>query len=229
VSNKFLTPPEIPEGTVCRAFLVPDSTECEAIFRGALLELSYADSWEQIDGITPQEAADLWWSSMEQFLANPDCPEGSGVMLPVGSIFFAGFAATPDKCLPCDGASYLRTAYPELFAAIGISFGAEDVDHFNVPDLRGRSPLGTGQGPGLSNRALGDMGGEENHALTTAENAPHTHTVHRSATDGQSTNLIKRAATPETGTNETDSSGSGTAHNTMHPFLAFAFFIIAET
>ena len=42
--------------------------------------------------------------------------------------------------LPCDGASYRRSEFPDLYHALGISFGKGDGadDTFNVPDLRGR-------------------------------------------------------------------------------------------
>lgn len=56
---------------------------------------------------------------------------------------FAGSSA-PDGWLMCDGASLVRATYPNLYAAIGTTFGAADGTHFNVPDLRGRSPLGVG-------------------------------------------------------------------------------------
>jgi microcystin-dependent protein len=47
-----------------------------------------------------------------------------------------------------------------------------------VPDCRGRTSIGTGQGTGLTNRNLGDIvSNEETHALTVAEEAVHTHSV----------------------------------------------------
>lgn len=60
----------------------------------------------------------------------------TGTVLP-----FAGTAA-PTGWLLCYGQSLLRADYPNLFTAIGTTYGAADGTHFNVPDLRGRSPIG---------------------------------------------------------------------------------------
>jgi microcystin-dependent protein len=46
-----------------------------------------------------------------------------------------------------------------------------------LPDLRGRLPVGQGNGPGLTPRVLGQTFGEENHTLVGNENAMHVHTV----------------------------------------------------
>lgn len=78
--------------------------------------------------------------------------------------------------IKCDGRSISRVTYPQLFSVIGTSFGSSDGDSFNLPDCRGRV-LGTlGQGPGLTNRTLGQNPGEETHTMTTAEMPSHTHT-----------------------------------------------------
>ena len=78
--------------------------------------------------------------------------------------------------IKCDGRSVSRVIYPQLFSIIGTSFGSVDGNSFNLPDCRGRV-LGTlGQGPGLTNRTLGQNPGEETHIMTTAEMPSHTHT-----------------------------------------------------
>jgi hypothetical protein len=56
----------------------------------------------------------------------------------VGHYLPYGGTVLPANFLWCDGASYLRTAFPVLFAAIGTVFGAADGTHFNVPDWRSR-------------------------------------------------------------------------------------------
>lgn len=44
--------------------------------------------------------------------------------------------SVPDhaEVLPADGQSVLRKTFPELFEAIGTSFGADDDEHFNLPN-----------------------------------------------------------------------------------------------
>jgi len=57
----------------------------------------------------------------------------TGVLLP----WSGRYEDIPVNWLPCDGASLLRSEYPELFNVIGTKFGTADGEHFNVPDLRG--------------------------------------------------------------------------------------------
>jgi microcystin-dependent protein len=84
----------------------------------------------------------------------------------------------------CDGSAVSRTTYASLFAAIGTTFGAGDgATTFNLPDLRGRVAIGTGQGAGLTNRALGATGGEEGHVLVTGEMPSHSHSHTHTVTD----------------------------------------------
>ena len=94
-------------------------------------------------------------------------------------------ATPPTNWLICDGSSLLRAGtYAALFAVIGTTYGTADGTHFNIPDFRGRSPLGSGTGTasGATAHALGatptsGVGGEEKHALIEAELAAHTHTI----------------------------------------------------
>lgn len=55
-------------------------------------------------------------------------------------------ASAPTGWQLCDGSSLLRASFPVLFALVGTSFGSVDGTHFNVPDLRGRTALGSGAG-----------------------------------------------------------------------------------
>ena len=60
----------------------------------------------------------------------------------VGQIIMFGANTAPTNFLICDGTSYSRTTYATLFAVIGTSFGALDVNSFSVPDFRGVFPRG---------------------------------------------------------------------------------------
>ena len=117
---------------------------------------------------------------------------------PTGAIIpFAG-TATPtgtvnsvSAWLTCNGASYGTATYPTLFNAIGYTYGGSGTA-FNVPDLRGRIPMGSGTGAGqgsavgpgtvptgtaLTARSVGAYGGDERlHAHNhTATDSGHNH------------------------------------------------------
>jgi microcystin-dependent protein len=62
-----------------------------------------------------------------------------------------------------------------LFSILGTTYGGNGQTTFALPDFRGRVPLGPGQGPGLTNRDLGEMGGDEAVVQTVSELAPHNH------------------------------------------------------
>jgi microcystin-dependent protein len=118
------------------------------------------------------------------------CP--SGALMP-----FAG-AAAPVGWLLAAGQSLPRSAYPDLFTAIGIIYGAVDGNSFTLPNLSGRVALGAGLGAGLTQRNLASQGGiqdspvpyhghaayaqgvdtNHSHAFTTGgQSAGHTHTT----------------------------------------------------
>lgn len=100
---------------------------------------------------------------------------------PGGLLPYAGTASPNVGWLLCDGASYLRTDYPRLFAAIGTTFGSADSTHFNVPDLRGRVPValdnlgGSDAGRLSVANTLGGSGGTETHTLSSTESGTAAH------------------------------------------------------
>lgn len=97
---------------------------------------------------------------------------------PSGQISWFGMSTAPEGWLVCDGSAVSRTANQKLFSAVGTTWGVGDgTTTFNLPDLRGRTPIGTGQGVGLTNRTIADTGGDETHQLVTAELPTHNHTV----------------------------------------------------
>jgi microcystin-dependent protein len=96
-----------------------------------------------------------------------------GVMLP-----YAG-ASAPAGYLFCDGAAISLTTYADLYAVIGVTYGDPGGGNFNIPDMRGRTPMGVGTGDAAdaTAHALADKDGTETHVLITAELAGHTHTT----------------------------------------------------
>ena len=75
---------------------------------------------------------------------------------PSGAIMYWANATAPSGFLKCDGTSYLRATYADLFSSIGTTFGSVDGTHFNVPDLRGYFVRGLDESRGVdSGRGLG--------------------------------------------------------------------------
>ena len=91
---------------------------------------------------------------------------------------------------------------------------------FTPPDILGRMLLGAGQGTDLTNRTMGDDGGEEDHELTVGELAEHTHDV--KVGTGSATTAITSGSSGSTTTDIADAAiaeGGGNAHNNMPPFF----------
>lgn len=77
----------------------------------------------------------------------------------------------------CDGTQYSIAEYTAAYSILGSTFGGDDQTYFKVPDLRGRVAVGTGQGNGLPNVSLGEVGGTESVTMTTSQMPAHTHTA----------------------------------------------------
>lgn len=157
----------------------------------------------------------------------------------IGEIRIVPYGTLPSGWLSCDGQSLAIASYPDLFSVIGTLYGGDGVTVFNLPDLRGRTPLGPGQGAGLTNRALGESGGAEAVALALAQMPSHAHGFRASAangiTDRPGASVFARdpAAMPEFGTvadanlgsGAVAGAGGGQAHNNMQPFLTVTYLI----
>lgn len=71
--------------------------------------------------------------------------------LPVGSIIDFVGNNIPNGYLECNGAAVSRTTYKALFDAIGTAWGAGNGSTtFNLPDMGGRTTIGTGRGHALA-------------------------------------------------------------------------------
>ena len=73
-----------------------------------------------------------------------------------------------------------------LFSLLGTTYGGNGQTTFALPDFRGRIPIGRGQGPGLSDYALGEIAGNENKVINNNNFPPHTHPLNGSITMGAS-------------------------------------------
>ena len=66
------------------------------------------------------------------------------IAIPVGTVIWSANPAVPSGYLPCNGAAVGRATYPDLFAAIGTTYGSGDGSTtFNLPNLIGKVPWGS--------------------------------------------------------------------------------------
>jgi microcystin-dependent protein len=93
----------------------------------------------------------------------------------VGEISIVAFNYAPQGWLVCDGSVLPVNQYQALFALIGGAYGGNGSTTFALPDLRGRLPMGIGQGNGRTLRKFGDFGGVEQTALTVDQLPTHNH------------------------------------------------------
>ena len=151
----------------------------------------------------------------------------SGVGLGVGAMYAGitgevkmyGGSSAPEGWVLCDGSRYdgtAGTAYKNLFDVLGTAYGDGDgtSNDFNVPDLRGRIPMGVGRGKGkdaansdggtdpntgsttsLTERYRGEFGGYETVLLTSAQSGvpAHYHTQAGTFTSGNSPDLTHQS------------------------------------
>ena len=95
----------------------------------------------------------------------------------LGSIaMFAGNFAPRGWAL-CGGQLLPIAQNAALFSILGTTFGGDGRTNFALPDLRGRGPVGAGQGAGLSNIVLGEMAGAESVTLQVSNMPAHTHSI----------------------------------------------------
>ena len=95
----------------------------------------------------------------------------------IGQIQAFGFNFAPRGWAMCEGQLLPIQSYTALFSLLGTTFGGDGRTTFGLPDLRGRSIVGMGNGPGLSAISWGERGGAEHHTLSIAEIPAHAHSV----------------------------------------------------
>jgi microcystin-dependent protein len=93
----------------------------------------------------------------------------------LGEIEIFGFGFAPKGWAICAGQTLSINQNQALFSLLGTTYGGNGTTTFNLPDLRGRLPVGQGNGNGLTPRSIGQTGGETNHTLQVTETPSHNH------------------------------------------------------
>jgi microcystin-dependent protein len=117
--------------------------------------------------------------------ANPPVARADGDPF-LGEIALVGFNFEPAGWALANGQLLLIAQNTALFSLLGTTYGGNGINTFALPDLRGRVPLHLGQGPGLSDYVIGQVGGVEAITLIVNEIPAHSHLVNASAANGTS-------------------------------------------
>ncbi len=152
------------------------------------------------------------------------------------------FNFPPRGWATCDGQLLPISQNTALFSLVGTFYGGNGVNNFALPNLRDSFALGQGQGPGLTERFVGETGGSAAVSLLPTEMPVHRHTL--AATPSATTTVPTGAAmappvdgsvayrTPGVLTpmaaESISPAGSGGAHENRQPYLTFTFCIALQ-
>ena len=161
----------------------------------------------------------------------------------IAEIRMVGFNFAPRGWATCDGQLLPISQNTALFSLLGTTYGGNGTSTFGLPDLRGRAPLNVGQGPGLTNRVLGEQSGAATVTLVANQLPAHTHTFQGVAASATSNNPVGnlpasiRTSTPYAAAGGTTAAmsasaigggGSNLPHNNMQPYLSILFIIALQ-
>jgi microcystin-dependent protein len=130
----------------------------------------------------------------------------------IGQItMFAGNFA-PRGWAFCAGQILSISQNTALFSILGTTYGGNGQTTFGLPDLRGRAPIGPGQGPGLPNVSLGEQSGSTTHTMIVTEMPAHNHLIRGNANNANDS--LPASAFPSAAIIPTDSNKSVSSYNT---------------
>lgn len=158
-------------------------------------------------------------------------------------IFAGNFA--PTGWALCDGQLMPISQNTALFSLLGTYYGGDGKTTFALPNLQGSVPIGQGQGPGLTDRILGEIGGEPTVTLITSEIPMHNHLIQGSTEDATlkvpaPTLFLGRSKSGTIYQSNTGSSpvlmnfqelgltGSSQPHQNMQPYLTLCYIIALQ-
>jgi microcystin-dependent protein len=166
----------------------------------------------------------------------------------VAEIRIFGFNFAPKGWAFCNGQLLPISQNTALFSLLGTMYGGDGKSTFALPNLQGSAPLQQGQGPGLSLRDQGEIGGEQTVTLIDSEMPAHSHTAASANAAGSGTQLspagnIWANASSRRATINVYAAGPGNApmdpaalapaggslpHNNMPPYLCLNFCIALQ-
>lgn len=158
----------------------------------------------------------------------------------LGEIKPVGFNFAPVGWALCNGQIMSISQNTALFSLLGTTFGGNGQTTFALPDLRGRVAIGSGAGPGLSFRDLGETAGAESVGLSINEMPSHRHNVNTLMVDASTRSALgavpAKSARPIYGTGSTASmasdsiqpTGDSNPHDNVQPSLVVNYIIALQ-
>lgn len=159
----------------------------------------------------------------------------------VAEIRIVSFNFAPTGWALCNGQLLPISQNTALFSLLGTTYGGDGKSNFALPNLQGSAAMHFGQGPGLSDRQLGEISGQQTTALLQSEMPSHNHNALAGATPGLLTTPVNNALTrPATGNAygpAADPQGQGAPlgatggsqpHNNMQPYLVLNYIIAMQ-
>ncbi len=110
----------------------------------------------------------------------------------LGMIAIFGFDYAPRGWAKCEGQLLSIAQNSALFSLLGTRYGGDGMNTFALPDLRGRTPIGPGQGPGLNPHSLGEKSGQQTVTLTASQLPAHNHMLRASNAAGNNSDPTGR-------------------------------------
>jgi microcystin-dependent protein len=160
----------------------------------------------------------------------------------LGEVQIFGFSFAPFQWVFCNGTTLSISQNSSLFSLIGTNYGGNGTSTFQVPNLANRSPCSQGQGPGLTQRVIGEAFGESTVTLNPSEMPMHSHTAslqkttvaaNKSGTPAAGAGLFvpvhQAAVLPNTAPNTAFATamvtpnGGSVPHDNHQPYLAVNF------
>lgn len=93
----------------------------------------------------------------------------------LGQLLTVPYNFSPRGWAFCNGQILPIAQNTALFSLLGTTYGGNGQTTFALPDLRGRSAIHSGQGPGLGSYTLGQQGGTETVTQTIQQMPIHNH------------------------------------------------------
>ena len=159
----------------------------------------------------------------------------------LGQIQAFGFGFAPRGWALCQGQLLAISQNTALFSLLGTTYGGDGRTTFALPDLRSRSIVGVGQGPGLDSVLWGDRGGQTQVSLNQTNLPSHTHSFSLGAKEegdidvpagafvaGDGTNAFGSTSDVTLAAQNVNPTGGNVPFNNRNPYLGMYYCIAVQ-